>query len=192
VAEYGPAQGRLVACGGRSRRRGDQLPDPTPPRQPPRYPRVAEHLIPEGTRHGRDTRGTHQRDHPPPVLLQLQVLLTPFARYFAPFVHTTCTLSVPCRYSGLRRIHLAVQTAVPSSSTRGRRQAGAMEDTTHINARGYNPLLRAVPGDLQAKHPTTAAHLSRTQQRKAQRKADPVARLPPQGRPASCLFIRHY
>jgi len=150
VAEYGPAQGRLVACGGQSRWHGGQLPDPTPPGQPPRHPRDTEHLIPGETGRDRDTRGTHQRDHPPPVLLQLQVLLTPFARYFAPFVHTTCTLSVPCRYSGLRRIHLAVQTAVPSSSTRGRKQAGAMEDTTHTNARGYHPLLRAVPGDLQA------------------------------------------
>ena len=37
-----------------------------------------------------------------------------------------------------------------------------------------------------------AAPPSQTQQRIAQRKAVSVARKPPRGRPASCLFIRHY
>ena len=51
--------------------------------------------------HGRGARGARQRNHPPPVPLQLQVLLTLFAEFFAPFDHSTCTLSVPCRYSAL-------------------------------------------------------------------------------------------
>ncbi len=58
--------------------------------------------------------------HPPPFPPRLQGLLTLFAKSFASFNHSTCALSVPCRYSSLQGIHPALQTAVPSHSTRGR------------------------------------------------------------------------
>ena len=60
--------------------------------------------------------------HSPPFPSRLQGLLTLFAKSFASFNHSTCALSVPSRYSALRWIHLALQTAVPSHSTPGCRQ----------------------------------------------------------------------
>lgn len=55
----------------------------------------------------------------PPFLLRLQGLLTLVTESFASFDHSTSALSVPGLYSALRRIHVALQTAVPSHSTRG-------------------------------------------------------------------------
>ena len=55
----------------------------------------------------------------PPFLLRLQGLLTLFAEFFASFDHSTSALSVPGLYASLRWIHIALQTAVPSHSTRG-------------------------------------------------------------------------
>lgn len=55
------------------------------------------------------TKAPTQRDRPSVVRVQqLQVLSTLFAEFFAPFDHSTCTLSVLCWYSGLGEIHLPV------------------------------------------------------------------------------------
>ena len=59
--------------------------------------------------------------------------------------------------------------AVVATATSGRYAAVLPCCVAPCWKRSKAPLLHAVPGDLQAKHQTTAAHLSRTQQRKAQR-----------------------
>ena len=63
--------------------------------------------------------GKPQHNHSPLFLPRLQELLTLFTEFFASFHHCTCALSVPGRYTSLRWIHLALQTAVPSHSTQG-------------------------------------------------------------------------
>lgn len=71
-------------------------------------------------RRRRRQRADEPQHHSPPVLQWLQVLLTLFSEFFASFDHSTCALSVPGRYASLQRIHVALQTAVPSRSTPGR------------------------------------------------------------------------
>jgi hypothetical protein len=99
-------------------------------------PSLSLSLSPSGpeAHHGRwDERGQtgEPQHHSPLFLLQLQGLLTLFAESFASFNRSTCALSVPCWYSALQGIHLALQTAVPSHSTPGCRQQRLQQPPTH-------------------------------------------------------------
>ena len=78
-------------------------------------PRRATH---PGEKRSRDDSRSQQHCTPP-FLLRLQGLLTLFTEFFASFDHSTSALSVPGLYASLRWIHIALQTAVPSHSTRG-------------------------------------------------------------------------
>lgn len=82
-----------------------------------RTPTVA--ALSEGTERGSPVWSGATAYHSPLFLPRLQELLTLFTEFFASFHHCTCALSVPGRYTSLRWIHLALQTAVPSHSTRG-------------------------------------------------------------------------
>jgi len=101
--------------------------------------------------------------HSPPFLLRLQGLLTPFARSFASFNHSTCALSVPCLYFALQGIHLALQTAVPSNSTHGCRQPHQAKPSTQHHTGQYPSLVahsRVLVGAWhdQAQPPAPIAH----------------------------------
>ena len=75
----------------------------------------------------------------PPFLLRLQGLLTLFTEFFASFDHSTSALSVPGLYASLRRIHVALQTAVPSHSTRGCSQPHPDESQCTAKHTGQSP-----------------------------------------------------
>jgi len=83
----------------------------------------------------------------PPSLLRLQGLLTLFTEFFASFDHSTCALSVPGLYASLRRIHVALRTAVPSHSTPGCEHTRApMDQRTRCVVRDSLPRSWSVPG----------------------------------------------
>lgn len=75
----------------------------------------------------------------PPFLLRLQGLLTLFTESFASFDHSTSALSVPGLYASLRWIHIALQTAVPSHSTRGCGQPHPDETQCTAKHTGQSP-----------------------------------------------------
>jgi len=78
--------------------------------------------------------------------------LTLFTEFFASFDHSTCALSVPGLYASLRRIHVALRTAVPSHSTPGCGHATPTRWTgAHVAQRtGQSPSIvvrsRTLPG----------------------------------------------
>ena len=101
---------------------------------------------------------TSSQLHSPPLLPQLQGLLTLFAKSFASFDHSTCALSVPGQYSALQWIHLALQTAVPSHSTPGSRQC-CTQARQCSGGTGHSPSdvghSRALPDTCQVTQQTT-------------------------------------
>ena len=54
-------------------------------------------------------------------LVQFQVLLTLFSKFFSSFPHGTCSLSVSRQYLALDGIYHPLQAAIPSSPTRQER-----------------------------------------------------------------------
>ena len=100
-------------CGGSPRRCGSTVASATALTTPLTPPPCG--LSPRET----DGLSSQPQHRSPPFLPRLQELLTLFAEFFASFDHSTCALSVPGLYASLRRIHAALQTAVPSHSTLG-------------------------------------------------------------------------
>ena len=111
-------------------------------KQPAESPSIHRVTRPEGH------RSDNPQHHSPLFLPQLQGLLTLFAKSFASFNRSTCALSVPCWYSALRWIHIALQTAVPSHSTPGCKQQRLQQPPRTESVWDSIPLWWPLPGSL--------------------------------------------
>lgn len=153
-----------------------------------------------------DSRRAPQH-HSPPFPPRLQVLLTLFAKSFASFNHSTCALSVPCRYSSLRGIHLAVQAAVPSNSTLGCDRHTPRRTTGHTTCMGQVSRCREpFQGSSGPRGPRSMADRSATHSIEKSTVADRIAlrpvragascdtggRIPVRAEPVCCRFTRRY
>ena len=140
----------------------------------------------------------------PPFLLRLQGLLTLFAEFFASFDRSTSALSVPGLYASLRRIHVALQTAVPSQSTRGCGQPHP--DESQCTAKPYGTVslfCGSIPGLFlalgsprrsQSLHsPQCLLESNESRSRQSTTRVLPGVRSPIFRKShGSCSFIRHY
>ena len=86
------------------------------------------------------------------------VFLTLFSKYFSPFPHGTCSLSVSCRYLALDGVYHPLWAAFPNNPTLRRRSG----PSRRCRARGSHPLRRAFPGQLRQRQ-SGPCRLSRPQ-----------------------------
>src|ERR1700754_777313 len=59
-------------------------------------------------------------------------LLTLFSKFFSPFLHSTCSLSVSHRYLALEEVYLPFRAAIPNNPTLRRSTFGSTEVTYGI------------------------------------------------------------